>query len=416
MIRTKKQQRKREGAIYALLLVSISVIVAILAITLDGGRLLEQRRSVQQAADLAALAAAADLYSHYDVNTGLDPSGTAAAAALAIAQANGFACDGVTSSIKVNIPPLSGPFTNVAGHAEVILNANVTGSFSASVTSSTIGAGGRGVARGRRRTVGVLALASTGIAVQNSNAGSIRVLGAAININSASPSAFSPGSGSLSANSTEIVGGTTGSTANVVGPVDTGVQAVSDPLALLLGPDASTYTIYPAQSYSSGTTTLSPGVYRGGWKISGTAIVNLQPGVYIIDGGGISVTGTSSLVGSQAMLYNTAISMASGPISITATGAVTLGSVASGRLRRHRHLPGSRCAISTAVNITGNGSMKITGTIYAPSAQVQFSDNGVGDVLGGWIIAATVKLSGTGSFDLNQGAIRPLVPDLHLVE
>ncbi|HEX3314098.1 MAG TPA: pilus assembly protein TadG-related protein [Gemmataceae bacterium] len=412
MIRINKRREKREGAIYALLLVSISVIVALLAITLDGGRLLDQRRTVQQAADLAALAAAADLYSHYDVNNGLDPSGTAAAAALGIAQSNGYACDGVASSITVNVPPKSGPFANVAGHVEVLLSANVAGSFSACVTNSALGAGGRGVARGRRRNVGVVALNASGIGIQNSNSGNIRVIGGAFNMNSTSAAAFSPGSGWLTADSTEIVGGYTGSVAYVTGPVDTGAQATSDPLALLQGPDTSMLATFPFQTYTSGTTTLGPGIYRGGLKLSGTATVNLQPGTYVLDGGGLSVTGSASLVGNQAMIYSTSISQASGPINIAA--AVTLTPPTSGTyagicLYQDR-------AIATAVKVIGNGSLKITGAIYAPSAQVQLTGNGAADTIGGWVVAGSLKFVGSGNFDLNQGAARPLVPDVHLVE
>jgi Flp pilus assembly protein TadG len=417
MVRTKKRHEKRAGAVYALLLVSIGVIVALLAITLDGGRLLDQRRSVQQAADLAALAAAADLYNRYDVNNGLDPSGTAAAAALGIAQANGFACDGVTSSITVNVPPATGPFANVAGHVEVLLHANVAGSFSACVTDSAIGAGGRGVARGRRKNVGVVALASSGTGVQNSNSGTIGIIGGGLYVNSTSPSALSFGTGSLSANCTEIVGGYTGSLTNVTGPVDAGTQAAPDPLAALPGPDTSMLTTFPFQSYSSGTTTLGPGIYRNGLKISGTATVNLQPGVYVLDGGGLSLAGSASLVGSQAMIYNTAISQPSGPVNIAANGIVMLNPPTSGTyngicLYQDR-------AVSTVLKISGNGSLKINGMIYAPSAQVQVAGNGptgTTDTLGGWIVAASLKMSGSGNFDLNQGTARPIIPDVHLVE
>jgi Putative Flp pilus-assembly TadE/G-like len=414
MIRTRNRHEKREGAAYALLLVSISVIVALLAITLDGGRLLDQRRTVQQAADLAALAAAADIYNRYDVNNGLDPSGTAAAAALSIAQANGFACDGVTSTITVNVPPKSGPFASVAGHVEVILYANVAGSFSTYVTNSPIGAGGRGVARGRRRNVGVCAVASSGIGIQNGNSGSIGVLGSSLYANSSSPAALTLGTGALSANSLEIAGGYTGSAANVTGTIDTGAQPVSDPLASLGGPDTSMLPTVPFVNYTSGTTTLNPGIYRGGLKILGTATVNLQPGVYVLDGGGISVTGSSSLVGNQVMIYNTSITQPSGQVNISINGVVNLTAPVSGNyvgigLYQDR-------AISTAVKIAGNGNMKITGMIYAPSAQVQLTGNGAGDILGGWVLASSLKMAGSGSFNLNQGTARPILPDVHLVE
>jgi uncharacterized membrane protein len=83
MVRTSSSQSSppREGGVFVLLLISLCVIVALLAVTFDGGRLLGERRRVQQTADLAALAAAADLYNRYGTNQGLDPGGNALTAA-----------------------------------------------------------------------------------------------------------------------------------------------------------------------------------------------------------------------------------------------------------------------------------------------------------------------------------------------
>ncbi|MBF8290943.1 MAG: hypothetical protein HW391_1911, partial [Chloroflexi bacterium] len=37
--------------------------------------------------------------------------------------------------------------------------------------------------------------------------------------------------------------------------------------------------------------TLEPGTYYGGWSISGSATITLNPGIYILAGGGVSQTG-----------------------------------------------------------------------------------------------------------------------------
>jgi Flp pilus assembly protein TadG len=401
---------RREGGVYVLLLISLCVIVAILAVTFDGGRLLEERRRVQQAADLAALAAAADLYNHYDVNQGLDPSGTALAAAQSIAQANGFACDGVTSTIAVNVPPKTGVCAGMAGHAEVILYAQITGCFTASLTES-VGAGGRGVARGWRKNIGVMALDSAGTGIQNSNTGRVRVIGGALYVNSTDPSALALGTGSLSADSLEIVGGYSGSLTNVTGTVDTGAQPQTDPLVRLPAPDTS---LLSQQTYTSGNATLNPGIYRNGLKVSGSATVTLQPGIYVLDGGGLNIGGLANVTGSQVMIYNTSISQPSGAVSIGGTGTVSLGPPTSGTyagisLYQDR-------AITTAVKISGNGKLSVTGTVYAPTAQVQFTGTGTANVMGGWVVADTVKITGSGNIDLNQSSSRPLIPDIHLVE
>ena len=44
------------------------------------------------------------------------------------------------------------------------------------------------------------------------------------------------------------------------------------------------------------TVTLTPGVYWGGWKFTGNStVVRLQPGIYIMAGGGIGVAGQANI-------------------------------------------------------------------------------------------------------------------------
>src|SRR6516165_10749316 len=109
---------QRRGTVTVWLIISLGVIFGVLAIGLDGGRLMEERRRVQSAADAAALAAAGDLYQNYVTNQGTDPNGTAQAAALQAAAANGCTNDGVRSVVTVNIPPMCGPFKGQAGYVE----------------------------------------------------------------------------------------------------------------------------------------------------------------------------------------------------------------------------------------------------------------------------------------------------------
>src|SRR5947209_6076906 len=111
----------RRGTVVVLVAVCLTVIISVVALTLDGGTLLNDRRQAQAVADAAALAAACDLYNNYYTNNGTDPSHTARDSALATAAANGYANDGVVSKVDVHIPPTSGPFTGMAAYAEVIV-------------------------------------------------------------------------------------------------------------------------------------------------------------------------------------------------------------------------------------------------------------------------------------------------------
>src|SRR5438067_824748 len=108
----------RRGTVAVFVAACLTVLVGILAITLDGGLLLNESRHAQVVADAAALAAATDLMANAPLNGGTDPSGTAKASALTTAAANGYSNDGTTSVVTVNIPPQTGHNIGNPGFAE----------------------------------------------------------------------------------------------------------------------------------------------------------------------------------------------------------------------------------------------------------------------------------------------------------
>ena len=136
--------RFRRAGVTPLAALSLAMLVGVVAVVVDGGSLLEERRHVQSAADAAALAGAADLFANYPANKGADPSGTAAASALAIASANGFSNDGVQSVVTVNVSPKNyqqGPNAGQAipaGYVEVIIQYNAGRTFSGIFGSGTV--------------------------------------------------------------------------------------------------------------------------------------------------------------------------------------------------------------------------------------------------------------------------------------
>ena len=65
----------RRGSTTILVAVTLSVLLAVLAIAIDGGVLLSDRRQAQRATDSAALAAAVDLFTNWNTNAGADTGG-----------------------------------------------------------------------------------------------------------------------------------------------------------------------------------------------------------------------------------------------------------------------------------------------------------------------------------------------------
>ncbi|HEY1375453.1 MAG TPA: pilus assembly protein TadG-related protein [Gemmataceae bacterium] len=75
-------RHERAGVVAVLVAVCLIVVLAMAALSLDGGSMMAEHQKAQAVADAAAFAAAADLYANYWANLGLDPRGTAKASAL----------------------------------------------------------------------------------------------------------------------------------------------------------------------------------------------------------------------------------------------------------------------------------------------------------------------------------------------
>src|SRR5215212_778616 len=97
----------RRGTVATLVAVSITLLLGIVAVTLDGGLLQDNKRRVQNAADGAALAAGNKLFQNYPsiTTSNKDPGGQAATAAQTSAGQNGFLHNGGDTTVVVNIPP-----------------------------------------------------------------------------------------------------------------------------------------------------------------------------------------------------------------------------------------------------------------------------------------------------------------------
>ncbi len=161
----------------------------------------------------------------------------------------------------------------------------------------------------------------------------------------------------------------------------TGAAMVSDPL---LGLTAPTYSGTPVSESLSGNSkaTINPGLYSQ-ITVSGNASLTLTPGIYVIAGGGLSVSGnasvavsgpTSSLTGTGVMIYNTKSGTGTyGSVTLSGNGAISLTAPSTGPyagilIFQDRANP-------KALTFSGNAMQGITGTIYAPAAQLAESGN-----------------------------------------
>jgi hypothetical protein len=383
--------------------VFLVLILGVAALALDGGLMMSERRHAQSVSDSAALAAAYSLYTNAATNKGLDVGGKASGAALAIASGNGYSNDGVTSTVTVNIPPLSGRFVGKAGYAEVLVQKSQPRLFSALWGAGTLSVTARSVARGITppSNPAILLLDPSMKGSLNSTGnGGISVTGGSIAVDSNNGQAgIISGGGNVTAPNLNFTGGYSSSGGGVyLGTAQTGVAPTSDPLATLPAPDPTTMTVQSTSNYkitTSGNYTLQPGVYQGGIAITANApgTVTLAPGIYYMQGGGFSDNGSIDVTGTGVMIYN-APAQNNDEVQLAGTGNVTLTAPTSGPYKGIAIFQ-DRTATAT-VDVTGNGSLSLTGTIYAAGAEVDVTGNGGITVTGAQIIANNMNVAGNG--------------------
>jgi hypothetical protein len=413
-LRTPAPRGRRPGAVAAIVALSLVALVGLLALSIDGGMLYLDLRDARATADAAAMAAACDLFKNYPANSGKDPDGTAAQAALDAARANGYANDGVRSKVEVYIPPVSGPYAGQDGYCEVVVTYYAARSFSGVWGSSDVPVRARAVSRGAwvPPAPGVIILDYSDRASLNSQAnGAFTESGGPVIVNSNSASALlNTGNGAMTAPEFDITGGvqlgndSTFQTAPVANQIFTGTHPTPDPLAYLpppaVPPDG---TLTTTPSALGGTKyVLTPGRYTnlptfntGDEVVLQQASANGAGGVYYIDGGGFNSNGASigmdSNTSGGVLIYNVPSSSASSEqLQLkgdgTTPGVVSLSPLTSG--------PYSGLVLwqdrnsSLDVYIEGNGSFTINGTLYAAGAKLNIvgSAQTSGGTVTGWYI------------------------------
>ena len=424
-MRAGRRSRRRRGSILLLAAVSMVALVGLMALTLECGSLMAERRRAQAIADASAFAAACDLTYNYGFNAGLDPAGTGKASALATAAASGYGNDGSTSTVTVNIPPQSGSYAGQAGYAEVLVLYNQTRAFSSLFGAGPLPVTARAVARGRWGTFATAFLAlepalpasltvalnagltiTNGTAVVDSNSllSTVVALNARINVPTLN----------VTGNALGLLNG------QVNGTMTTGVVPMDDPLAYLQPPNPSSLSVQRSTLLSvSGTQTLSlqPGIYYGGIRIAGSASVTMAPGTYYMAGGGFTVAAAGSVVGLGVTIINAPI-LPTDAITIAATGNVRITPPTSGlyqgiSIMQPPELVSLPLSLNPTLTITANsllgGSFSIAGTIYAPASIMALAANGNAQV-GSQVIARMAAIAGNGAVNINWGQNTALTP------
>ena len=355
------------GFVLVTMVASTAVLLGIVGLAIDIGYLELLKLRMQTAADAAAVGGVQEFR--------MNGASSVTAAARADAAANGFTNGANAVSVTVNHPPSGGFSTADPTAVEVIITRDAGTMFLSALglTSATIKA--RSVARQGSSTNcmytldpagadalsvanGVAVTSSCGVVVDSTNAKALTASGGA----------------KLTASSIAVAGNYKVTNGATVSPAPaTGAATGGDPLAYIPAPSVGGCTANNTSIGGNTTTTISQGVYCGGITIGNGANVTLNPGTYILVGGGLNFGGGATVTGSGVTFYNTydaqhpysSIQMNNG-VSVTLS-APTTGPLAGVLMFQDRSVAGG-----AASAFSGGASLKMTGALYFPTTALQY--------------------------------------------
>ncbi len=395
------------------------VVMAILMLTLflfvgvaiDLGVLFVARRAMQEAADAAAFGGAVVLNAS-------GPASSAMTAATTDAQLNGYQNDSVTT-VTAASPPTTGPHASDPLYVEVTITRQVQTPLLPAQNGFT-SVSVRGVAGAARRTINYAFLVlnpTVHQAFTMANASTVTVNGGNVLVdsNALGDAAYKSGAGAFNVQAgytAKAVGGQTG-----FSNLTTGATYYADPFSGYLRPSPSGLTTYSNTTIST-TTTISPGIYSNGISVSGSATVTFNPGIYILQGGGLSVGGSAALTGTGVMIFNTLSNYPTetgtcGSVSLSGTGNLTLSGPTTGYYQGMLIYQDPTCA--AALTISGNGTINSPGgTVYVPKGSVTIA--GVGNMtISGQVVADRISIGNNGTLTVtytSATSAQPLLPSL----
>ena len=243
--------------------------------------------------------------------------------------------------------------------------------------------------------------ASSAVAGQGST--NVNLKGCSLYDNSKDATALTVGgSAKISALSVGVVGGISPGSYGLTADqgIRMGIGPVKDPYADATFPAVGACTeqnFKPKESM-----TINAGVYCGGMSINAGVEITLNPGIYYIDGGDLSVNGGATLTGNGVTLVFTAhnrndwaTASINGNANINLT-APQSGSTAGIVVFGDRQMP-----VGTLFKLNGGSTQYLGGAIYIPNGAIEYAGGAATSTACTQIIGNTVSFVGNSSVAVN---------------
>ena len=410
--------RDHRGGAGMLAVIGLPAVIGGLAFAIDTGYLFLQRRLIQQQADTAAVAAAAAKFK------GVTTLTTLRSLAILDATRNGFA-PSATSTLAMNAPPVSGPYSGSATAVEVIIDTEVKTFFARHLNLAAVSIRGRAVAGYAGAPSGgggcVMALdRSASRALRFQGSGSLLAPTCTLVSNSSASNAILVGGNETVKALALYTAGNVEVGPSAVAEISQGIYTnkapVADPYASLSVAAASgcMQTNFSVHG-NNPNRNIDAGTYCNGLEISGSGTVYMKKGTYTIKGGDFKVSGTArvrcgnctSTTDGVTIVLQPGLNGSVGSVSIAGTTDVQLSAPSgadAGTLRGIAIYQDRAADAGNAAKLTGSSNMRVSGVIYMPSADINFS--GTSDLPDGkacvLIIGRTVEVQGNSRLALSD--------------
>ena len=150
-------------------------------------------------------------------------------------------------------------------------------------------------------------------------------------------------------------------------PPKAGAAPLPDPFASLPFPATGPCVALSGSSIKANTT-INPGTYCGGLRISSGAVVTMNPGIYIFTDGDFKIDSGSQVTGSEVLI---ALAGKGAKFWMTGSAIMKVTSPASGTYMNMQFMEDrNNTAGNTWVSIGGNSQLQYDGVMYFPNSNI----------------------------------------------
>ncbi len=389
----------QKGTVAILVALLLPVLMGLMALAIDMGYVLLKRNEMQVAADSAALFAASARQHGQDI-------GAASSLVQAATAANGFLNNLQGTVVTVLIPP--GGSQSYAADTQYVsvtvtqpVNAFLAWIFGV-IQTNTSATAVAGPAGGGNPCLLTLGTSGTSLSVVGNSVVTANTCGIYVNSNSGSALQVT-GNVTVTATPILVVGGYSKNGNVTMGPVTTGAAATTDPFSNLPFPafSACNYTNYSKSG--NGDLVLSAGTYCGGISINGNHGVTFSPGMYILYGGGLNLTGNiSPIQGSDVTIYNSGNSSTYPYAALDLSGNVSINFSAPTAGAYAGMLFMQDPENNQTASIAGNSGTILAGNLYFPNSALNLTGNSGTSIPTGSVVAQKISVNGNSKFKMTN--------------